>query len=147
VRTARRSRSATTGTIVPKQCATVRKSDEPGINAQDGTLQNVRGLPCGLGQSFCGLQVLAESLALRQVTLVPRVINVDGNPSYPKVIAELKRSGELGRRCRCRPLRYLNNIVEIVFTQMTKPDALAARMGGNYVTDFDFAVGHKDAVY
>ena len=33
----------------------------------------------------------------------PRVINVDGNPSYPKVIAELKQTGELGRRCRCRP--------------------------------------------
>src|SRR5881275_2645787 len=43
---------------------------------------------------------------------LPRVINVDGNPSYPKVISELKRSGELGRRCRCRPVRYLNNVVE-----------------------------------
>jgi transposase, IS6 family len=42
----------------------------------------------------------------------PRVINVDGNPSYPKVIAELKQHRELGRRCRCRPVRYLNNIVE-----------------------------------
>ena len=42
----------------------------------------------------------------------PRVINVDGNPSYPKVIEELKRTRELGRRCRCRPVRYLNNIVE-----------------------------------
>jgi transposase-like protein len=42
----------------------------------------------------------------------PRVINVDGNPAYPKVIVELKRAGELGRRCRCRPVRYLNNIVE-----------------------------------
>ncbi len=42
----------------------------------------------------------------------PRVINVDGNPSYPKVIGELKRAGELGQRCRCRPVRYLNNIVE-----------------------------------
>ena len=42
----------------------------------------------------------------------PRVINVDGNPSYPKVIIELKRSGELGRRCRCRPVRFLNNVVE-----------------------------------
>ena len=40
------------------------------------------------------------------------MINVDGNPSYPKVIAELKRTGELGRRCQCRPVRYLNNIVE-----------------------------------
>ncbi len=36
----------------------------------------------------------------------PRVINVDGNPSYPKVVTELKRTGELGRRCRCRPIRY-----------------------------------------
>src|SRR6202140_3974837 len=42
----------------------------------------------------------------------PRVINVDGNPSYPKVIGELKRGGELGGRCRCRPERYLNNILE-----------------------------------
>ena len=42
----------------------------------------------------------------------PRVINVDGNPSYPKVIVALKKTGELGRRCRCRPVRYLNNIVE-----------------------------------
>jgi transposase-like protein len=42
----------------------------------------------------------------------PRVINVDGNPSYPKAVTELKRSGELGRRCLCRPVRYLNNIVE-----------------------------------
>ncbi len=42
----------------------------------------------------------------------PRVINVDGNPAYPKVISELKRTGELGRRCRCRPVRYLNNVVE-----------------------------------
>jgi IS6 family transposase len=42
----------------------------------------------------------------------PRVINVDGNPSYRKVIAELKASRELGSRCRCRPVVYLNNIVE-----------------------------------
>jgi transposase-like protein len=42
----------------------------------------------------------------------PRVINVDGNPSYPKVISELKQTGELGRRCQCRPVRYLNNVVE-----------------------------------
>src|SRR5262249_2815390 len=30
----------------------------------------------------------------------PRVINVDGNPSYPKVVAELKQERKLGRRCR-----------------------------------------------
>ena len=42
----------------------------------------------------------------------PRVINVDGHPAYARAIAELKRSGELSRRCRCRPTPYLNNVIE-----------------------------------
>jgi transposase-like protein len=42
----------------------------------------------------------------------PRVINVDGHPAYATAIAELKQSGELAKRCRCRPSPYLNNIVE-----------------------------------
>ena len=42
----------------------------------------------------------------------PRVINVDGHPAYPQAMAELKASGELGRRCRCRPVAYLNNVLE-----------------------------------
>jgi L-alanine-DL-glutamate epimerase-like enolase superfamily enzyme len=36
---------------------------------------------------------------------------------------------------------------EIVFTQMTKPNSLAARMRGNHVTDLDLTVGHKNAIY
>ena len=42
----------------------------------------------------------------------PRVISVDGHPAYARAIAELKQSGGLGRRCRCRPSPYLNNIIE-----------------------------------
>ena len=42
----------------------------------------------------------------------PKVINVNGSPSYLKVVTELKQTGELGKRCRCTPVRYLNNIVE-----------------------------------
>src|SRR5262249_20387706 len=42
----------------------------------------------------------------------PPVLNVDGNTAYARAIAELKRSGDLGRRCRCRPSPYLNNIIE-----------------------------------
>jgi IS6 family transposase len=42
----------------------------------------------------------------------PRVINVDGHLAYPRAIVELKQSGELGRRCRCRPSPYLNNVIE-----------------------------------
>src|SRR5690348_17869604 len=41
----------------------------------------------------------------------PRVVNVDGNPSYPNVIEELKQERVLGRRYRCRIIPYLNNIV------------------------------------
>lgn len=77
----------------------------------------------------------------------PRVINVDGHPAYPSAVAELQQSGELSRRCRCRTSPYLNNVIEIVFTQMTKPHFLAARVGGNHVTDLDFTVGHKNAIY
>jgi lysophospholipase L1-like esterase len=42
----------------------------------------------------------------------PRVINVDGNPSYPTVIEKFKHERVLGRRCRCRIVPYLNSIVE-----------------------------------
>jgi transposase-like protein len=76
-----------------------------------------------------------------------RVINVDGHPAYARAIDDLKRSGDLGRCCRYRPCPYLNNVIEIVFTQMTKPKFFAVRMGGNYVADLDFAIGHQDAVY
>jgi transposase-like protein len=45
-------------------------------------------------------------------TIRPRVINVDGHPAYARAIAELKQSGDLGRRCRFRPSPYLNNVIE-----------------------------------
>jgi IS6 family transposase len=48
----------------------------------------------------------------RTTQIRPRVINVDGHPAYARAITELKRSGQLSRRCRCRPSPYLNNILE-----------------------------------
>jgi len=42
----------------------------------------------------------------------PRVINVDGHPAHPAAVTELKQTGELGRRCRCRTAPYLNNVIE-----------------------------------
>jgi IS6 family transposase len=44
--------------------------------------------------------------------LRPRLVDVDRNPAYPRAIDQLKRIRKLGRRCRCRPVRYLNNVVE-----------------------------------
>ena len=51
-------------------------------------------------------------LAVSAGPVRPRVINVDGHPAYASAIHELKDSGELSRRCRCRPSPYLNNIIE-----------------------------------
>ena len=51
-------------------------------------------------------------LALSGAGPRPRVINVDGHPAYAGAVAELKQSGELGLRCRCRTAPYLNNIIE-----------------------------------
>ena len=42
----------------------------------------------------------------------PRVVNVDGHPAYASAVTELKQTGELSRRCRCRTAPYLNNIIE-----------------------------------
>ena len=51
-------------------------------------------------------------LALHRTGQPPRVINVDGHPAYATAITELKQAGELGRRCRCRPSPYMNNVLE-----------------------------------
>jgi transposase-like protein len=48
-------------------------------------------------------------LALHRTGRRPRVINVDGHPAYAAAISELKESGELGRRCRCRLSPCMNN--------------------------------------
>ena len=43
---------------------------------------------------------------------MPRVINVDKNPAYPRAVKELKRERVISHRCRVRQCRYLNNVVE-----------------------------------
>jgi len=78
---------------------------------------------------------------------IPTKITLDAYAASHRAVAELKASGELPKRVQVRTSKYLNNTIEIVFTQMTKRDLFAARMGGNYVTDLDFTVGHKDAIY
>jgi transposase-like protein len=42
----------------------------------------------------------------------PRVINTDLAPIYHSAITEMKKAGTLRRRCRHRPVQYLNNILE-----------------------------------
>jgi transposase, IS6 family len=45
-------------------------------------------------------------------TIIPRVINVDQNPVYPKAVEELKAAGQLPQGCQLRPVKYLNNLIE-----------------------------------
>jgi len=42
----------------------------------------------------------------------PRVINTDQAPTYGSAIPDIKKEGTLRRRCRHRPVQYLNNILE-----------------------------------
>src|SRR4029077_15198540 len=42
----------------------------------------------------------------------PRVINVDGNPSYPHAVSRLKQAGRLGLLFPFLSSPYLNNIIE-----------------------------------
>ena len=42
----------------------------------------------------------------------PRVINTDQAPLYGSAISGVKQEGILHRRCRHRPVQYLNNILE-----------------------------------
>ena len=53
-----------------------------------------------------------QSALWRTGQIRPRVVNVDGHASYPAAIAELKASGELSSHCHCRPVPYLNNVLE-----------------------------------
>jgi transposase-like protein len=40
------------------------------------------------------------------------VINVDGHAAYPPAISPLKMEHQLSAQCRCRPVPYLNNVLE-----------------------------------
>jgi transposase, IS6 family len=49
---------------------------------------------------------------LNEGNSMPRVINVDKNPAYPRAVEDLKADGTIGQRCRLRQCKYLNNVVE-----------------------------------
>jgi transposase-like protein len=48
----------------------------------------------------------------RARTVMPRVINVDGNAAYPPAIAALQAEATLAPECQLRPVKYLNNRIE-----------------------------------
>ena len=75
---------------------------------------------------------------------LPTMITIDGSDANE---AALKRyNEEYGTAIAIRQGKYWNNVVEIVFTQLTKTRHLAARMGRDSVTDFDVTIGHQDPI-
>jgi IS6 family transposase len=49
---------------------------------------------------------------LNEGNSMPRVINVDKNPAYPRAVEELKADGTIRQTCHLRQCKYLNNVVE-----------------------------------
>ena len=65
---------------------------------------------------------------LNEGNSMPRVINVDKNPAYPRAVEDLKREGAISRRCRLRQCKYLNNVVE----QDPKPAQTGSYSAGDF---------------
>ena len=82
----------------------------------------------------------------RPHTVDPRTITVDKNPAYPCAVERMRADGELWRRSRLRQVKYLNNIVEIVQSQMTKPDLLAGPIRRHHVADLHLSVGEDHPI-
>ena len=72
-----------------------------------------RSTSCSQG---CAMLLAAKRLFLKALTVPshrqPRVINTDQAPLYGAAISGVKQEGILRRRCRHRPVQYLNNILE-----------------------------------
>jgi putative transposase len=75
---------------------------------------------------------------------VPEKITIDGSAANEAAIKSYNE--ECGTAIEIRQIKYLNNMVEIVFTQMTKTRGLAARMGGKGVADLNLTIGYEDPV-
>ena len=75
---------------------------------------------------------------------VPETITIDGSDANE---AAIKRYNEIhGTHIIIRQVKYLNNIVEIVFTQLTKTRQLAARMGGDRIANFHATIRHENPI-
>jgi putative transposase len=75
---------------------------------------------------------------------VPEKITIDGSAANEAAIKSYNEAH--GTAIVIRKTKYLNNIVEIVFTQLTKTRHLAARMGGDGIANFHVPIRHEDPI-
>ena len=71
-------------------------------------------------------------------------MTIDGSAANEAAITSYNE--EHGSAIEIRKIKYLNNIVEIVLTQLTKSRQLTARMGGDSVADFDVPIGDENPI-
>ncbi len=74
----------------------------------------------------------------------PETITIDGSEANAAAIRSY--NAEHGTTIVIRQVKYLNNILEIVLTQLTKTCHLAARMGRDGVADFSITIRHTDPI-
>jgi len=75
---------------------------------------------------------------------VPEKITIDG--SEANEVAIKRYNEEHGTTIIIPQVKYLNNIIEIVLTQLTKTHVLTPRMRRYDVADFDFFSGDDDTI-
>jgi hypothetical protein len=74
--------------------------------------QEVCRLKVRLGGGFSAVPAYNPKALSDRSHPQPRVINADLAPIYSSAIADGKKDGTLRKRCRHRPVQYLNNILE-----------------------------------
>jgi transposase-like protein len=79
--------------------------------AVDSTGQTIDFLLTDRRDSVAAKRFFRRAL-LNEGNSMPRVINVDKNPAYPRAVEDLRADGTIGQRCRLRQCKYLNNVVE-----------------------------------
>jgi transposase-like protein len=123
----------------------VKGKDRYLYRAVDSTGQTIEFLLTAKRDTAAAKRFLLNAIAASG-NAMPRVMNVDKNPAYPAAVEEMKAEGILPRRVRLRQCKYLNNIVEIVFTQMTKTSGFPTRMRRDHVSDLYLIVNHQHPI-
>src|SRR5260221_1275445 len=89
----------------------VKGEDKFLYRAVDSTGQTIDFLLTAKRDAAAAKRVLRKAMAACG-NVVPRVMNVDKNPTYPAAVEGLQAEGALPRRVRLRQCKYLNNILE-----------------------------------
>ena len=75
---------------------------------------------------------------------LPETITIDGSDANEAAIKRYNE--EHGTTIAIRQVKYLNNVIEIVFTQLTKTGGFTTGGCRDHVANFDLAVGDQDPI-